>query len=227
MQLSVREVAQMLKVSENTVYRWVSRRGLPSQRLNQQYRFNRSEVIDWATTQRIELDRSAIPVAGGGGAGVAASLERGGIFYGVPGRDKPEVLGAVVSRMPLPSNVSPEMLLRVLLAREALASTGIGEGMAVPHARNPIVLHVERPMVTLCFLERPIDFDSIDGLPVDTLFVLVTPSVRGHLDLLSRLAYALRDPGFRAALERRASREEILAEARRVEQSSPRAGAAP
>jgi PTS system nitrogen regulatory IIA component len=76
--------------------------------------------------------------------------------------------------------------------------------------RNPIVLHLSRPTVTLCFLERAVDFGALDGQPVTTLFTLISPTVRAHLHLLSRLAFTLRDPKFKAALRNQASREEIF-----------------
>src|SRR5262249_49982160 len=116
-----------------------------------------------------------------------------------------------------PRALDRDFLLSVLLAREALGSTAIGDGVAIPHVRNPIVLEVARPIVGLCFLAQPIDFGALDGKPVHTLFSLVSPTVRAHLHLLSRIAFLLRDARFRAALERRAGRDEILAEARRVE----------
>ena len=84
----------------------------------------------------------------------------------------------------------------MILARESLGSTGFGGGIAIPHVRNPIVLHIPRPMITLCFLETPIEFGAIDGMPVHTLFTLVSPTVRAHLHLLSRLTYGLRLPDF-------------------------------
>ena len=121
--------------------------------------------------------------------------------------------------MRLPEEVDREFLLRVLLAREALASTGVGDGIAIPHVRNPIVLHVNRPMISLCFLEKPVDFDALDGKPVHALFSLISPTVRAHLHLLSRLAFGIRDMGFRDAVARQASRDEILDEARRMETS--------
>ena len=78
------------------------------------------------------------------------------------------------------------------MARESLGSTGIGDGIAIPHVRNPIVMHIPRPTITLCFLEHPIDFGALDGQPVHTLFTIVSPTVRAHLHLLL-------PPGLRAA----------------------------
>jgi PTS system nitrogen regulatory IIA component len=100
-----------------------------------------------------------------------------------------------------------------------MGSTGIGDGIAIPHVRNPIVLHIPHPSVTLCFLDHPVEFGALDGLPVSTLFTLVSPTVRSHLHLLSKLAFALRDPQFRAVIANRGSRDEILQEARRVEKN--------
>jgi PTS system nitrogen regulatory IIA component len=145
------------------------------------------------------------------------ALQAGGIFYRVSGRDKESALRALVEHMRLPEEVDRDFLLRVLLAREALQSTGIGDGIAIPHVRNPIVLHVPRPTITLCFLEKAVDFGALDGKPVHVLFSLVSPTVRAHLRLLSRLAFALHDPGFKKAVIRQAARDEILREAQRVE----------
>ena len=148
---------------------------------------------------------------------MADAIEYGGVFYGVTGADKTEVLKTIVDTLPLPDDDEKELLLQVLLAREALGSTGVGGGVAIPHPRNPIVLDVDRPLVTVSFLKTPIDFEAIDNKPVHTLFMLVTPSTRVHLHLISRLAFVLHDPSFKELLEKQARMEELLVEIRRVE----------
>jgi PTS system nitrogen regulatory IIA component len=72
-------------------------------------------------------------------------------------------------------------------------------------------------MASLCFLERPVDFGALDGKPVHVLFAVISPTMRGHLQLLSRLAHALHDDPFRQALMAQAPAEDILREARRVD----------
>jgi PTS system nitrogen regulatory IIA component len=72
-------------------------------------------------------------------------------------------------------------------------------------------------MVPLCFLERPIPFGALDGQPVHVLFSLVCPTVRGHLQMLARLSYALHDSKFKQIVLRHGQRDEILQEARRIE----------
>jgi PTS system nitrogen regulatory IIA component len=220
MTLSVRDVAKLLQVSEKTVYRWIRQGILPAYRVAEQYRFNRAELLEWATSRKMnvsaelieEPESSAVPIPT-----VVEALEAGGIYYRLTGGAKPAVLRAVVEHLRLPDEVDREFLLRVLLAREALQSTGIGDGIAIPHVRNPVVLHVPRPMIALCFLDKPVDFGALDGRPVHALFCLISPTVRAHLRLLSRLAFALHSPLFKKTIVRVAARDEIVEAARRVE----------
>lgn len=220
MNLTVRNVCGLLRVSEKTVYQWISQGILPAYRINDQYRFNRAELLEWATSRKMtvsaelfdEPESAAVPVPG-----LAEALQAGGIFYRIGGTDKPSVLRAMVEHLRVPEEVNREFLLQVLLARENLQSTGIGGGVAIPHVRNPIVLHVPRPMVTLCFLEQPVDFDALDGQPVHALFSLISPTVRAHLQLLSRLSFALHDARFKRVIARQGARDDVLAEAERVE----------
>lgn len=227
MQLGVREAASLMNVSEKTVYRWIKQEVIPAYRINEQFRFNRAELLEWATSRRIQVspdifkegDDSKIPLPS-----LLDALKAGGVAYRVGGADQPSVLRAIVDLLNLPEEVDRGFLYQVLLARETLGSTGVGDGIAIPHVRNPVVLHVSKPTVTLCFLEHPIDFRAIDGQKVSTLFTLISPTVRAHLHLLSRLGYVLRDPGFKEALRRQASRDELMDSLSSAEASIPTVG---
>ncbi len=219
MQLTVRDVAELLNVSEKSVYRWITDGDLPAYRVSGQYRFNRAELLQWATAKKINVsprifqedDQNTAPLPD-----LADALIAGGIYYRMGGADKESVLRGIVDVMRLPDEVDRSFLLQVLLAREALEPTAIGDGIAIPHIRNPIVLHVPKPMVTLSFLEKPVDFGALDGKPVHTLFSLISPTVRAHLHLLSRISFALRETGFKELILRQGSREEILETLRRI-----------
>jgi nitrogen PTS system EIIA component len=223
MDLGVHESAQLLKVSEKTIYRWVKQGKLPAYRVNEQYRFNRAELLEWATSQRLNVSADIFvePDSGGPIVSLTDALKTGGIHYRISGVDKQTVLRSLVDIMPLPDQVDRQFLLQVLLARESLGSTAVGNGIAVPHVRNPIVMHIVRPLVTLCFLEKPIEFGAIDGQPVHTLFTIVSPTIRAHLHLLARLGFALRQPVFTEAIADQGSREAILAASQAVDQSIP------
>ncbi|MFO0965344.1 MAG: PTS sugar transporter subunit IIA [Gemmataceae bacterium] len=230
MQLTVREVGKFLNVSEATVTRWIKQRGLPAQYVAGQYRFHRAELLEWATANQIKVapelfdhpDTDDEPASS-----LAAALEAGGIFYGLKDTDKDRALRALIDVLPLPDGIDREFLLRLFQAREAAASTAIGDGVALPHVRNPIVLHVDRPSVTLAFLERPVDFGALDGKPVQVLFSLICPTTRSHLQMLARLSFAMHDPRFKDVVLRQARPDEILGEARRLDAAlAPTAGKA-
>jgi nitrogen PTS system EIIA component len=222
MQLGVKEAANLLNISEKSVYRWISRGFLPAYRVNDQYRFNQAELLEWATSRKINVSSDIFhePInIGTPIPSLVETIQSGGIFYRIEGDSKNSVLKSLVDHMRLPDVVDKDFLFRVILAREELASTGIGDGIAIPHVRNPVVLHVSQPIITLCFLETPIEFSALDGKPVQALFGLISPTVRAHLHLLARLSFALRDEGFKAAIKRQARREEILGETARIEKT--------
>ena len=224
MWLTVRDVARLLEVSEKTVYRWVNQGRIPVYRVGEQYRFSRAEVQEWATAGKIGGTALLLEDPAGPSSEtprLSDALDSGGIAYRLGGKDRDGVLSALVAMLRLPEEVDRPFVYDVLRAREALGSTAIGDGIAIPHPRSPIVQHIARASVSLAFLEEPVDFGALDGKPVFALFTILSPSVRVHIHLLSRLVHALRDPDFRGAIARVASRDEIVRELSRVEATLP------
>jgi PTS system nitrogen regulatory IIA component len=218
MQLGVKDAARLLEVPEKTIYLWIEEGKLPANRVNDQYRFNRAELLEWATTQKVRVSPDIYREVDDSLPGLGDALSAGGVHGVIIAKDKVEALKAMVGRMRLPEDVDREALFEMLVSREARASTGIGEGVAMPHVRNPMVLPVERPMVSLAFLDPTVDFGAADGQPVHALFTVVSTSIRGHLHLLSRLAYALHEASFKVLLEKKAEEAELVRELRRIEE---------
>jgi PTS system nitrogen regulatory IIA component len=226
MRLSVKDAASLLNVSEKTIYRWIKQQLIPAYRINEQFRFNRAELLEWATSRRIQISPEIFSEGESSKAplpSLSDALKAGGVAYRVGGNDKLSVLRAVVDVLNLPKEVDRGFLYQVLLAREMLGSTGIGDGIAIPHVRNPVILHVDSPTVTLCFLEHPIDFRAIDGQPVSTLLTLISPTVRAHLHLLSRLTFVLQNQDFKTAIKQQASRDALMNALQRAEAAIPTA----
>ena len=220
MQLDVKGAAGLFSVSQKTISLWIKTKNLPCYQVNGQYWFNRTELLEWATERKVTLSGQIIEVENGQApVRLDEALRLGGIFHHIEGTDKASVLSSVVAVMNLPPAVNRITFSQLLLARESLGSTAIGDGIAIPHVRHPIVLQALHPTLTLCFLEHPIDFGAEDGRPVDTLFTLASPTVRTHQHLLAALALGLKDSRFRSAVTRKASGEEIMEEARAVGQS--------
>jgi len=227
MQLSVKQVAGFLNVPEKTVYDWIEHKVIPAYQVNDQIRFNRTELLEWATSRGISVSPALFELSEDVSTNLPSlseALRSGGVEYQLAGGDLESVLQEVVQHLTLPSDVDREFLYQVLLARESLGSTAIGDGIAIPHVRNPVILRVLQPSVALCFLKTPIDFHALDGKPVDTLFTLISPSVQVHLHLLARLSYALNNPEFRTLLKSCPAPNVIFAAIDQLESSIPTKG---
>jgi len=103
-----------------------------------------------------------------------------------------------------------------------MGSTGIGNGIAIPHVRNPIVLQVSEPLVSLCLLAKPLDFGALDGLPVHALFTVISPTVPMHLRMLAELSFLLQDAEFLRLLRARAAAAPLLDQIRALERTMKR-----
>src|SRR5947207_14535497 len=100
MLLSVRDVAEILKVSENTVHQWMPARSLPPSQVNGECRFNKVQLLDWATANQIEIPAMAFRTASAAPR-LDDALERGGIIRNVTGGDKATILRGILPRLPL------------------------------------------------------------------------------------------------------------------------------
>ena len=114
----------------------------------------------------------------------------------VPGVSKKrlfETIARIISEDQI--SLSYDEIFAQLIAREKLGSTGLGQGIAIPHSR---IDNCTQPLGTLVSLEEPIDFDSPDGEPVDLVFALLVPSEahQQHLDTLAQIARQFSDADF-------------------------------
>jgi PTS system nitrogen regulatory IIA component len=100
-------------------------------------------------------------------------------------------------------------MVEILLEREALGSTGIGQGVAIPHGKSP---SVKAQAAALGISKRGVDFESLDGEPVHIVFLLIAPpdAAGNHLKALAKVSRLLKDKFFRQALKDSKSADEIL-----------------
>ena len=222
--LKVNELATAVGVDEKTVLDWIKNKGLPAYKQDDRYRINKVDLLEWATSHGITIppDIFAASDENPDRPLVSEALQRGGVHYNLPGDTPEKALSEVVSRIQLPPSLDPDFLLQTLLAREALGSTALGNGIAIPHVRNPIVGQIGESSICLCFLKNPIDFDAVDGQPVTILFTLVTPNVKAHLNLLAKLAFLLHDQNIQELLHRPGSETEIMTAINELEEKIPR-----
>lgn len=120
-------------------------------------------------------------------------------FAGVQGGSKKRVLELIGKLVAQHTNLDPDAIYENLIARERLGSTGFGNGIAIPHCR---LEDCHQAIGTLLQLDGKIDFDALDGQPVDLIFVLLVPqeATEQHLQILKMLAGKLDNAELRDAL---------------------------
>lgn len=129
-------------------------------------------------------------------------LTPGAIQLNLNGADREAVLEELVNQIPQLADQpdARQTLLRALHEREQLHSTGIGDGIALPHARNALVGLVDEPIVVFGRHPKGVAYGAIDSVPARLFFLLIAPTVTQHLAILARLSRLLRDPKLRQSL---------------------------
>ena len=200
MKLTLEEVAQCLHLPLSTVERWIRQGRIPIQRGEKGLIFNNSALEKWASTHNLPFTRPKKERTSHKEGYLLENLllvmQRGGVMHNVKGNDVPTVLQAAVENISPFSEAQKIQLYQRLLERENLTSTGIGKGVAIPHPHDPFAEIIDNPLISTCFLEQPVDFAAIDDKPVFVMFILISPTIKIHLHLLSRLSFCVRDNAF-------------------------------
>ncbi|HNX69243.1 MAG TPA: PTS sugar transporter subunit IIA [Candidatus Omnitrophota bacterium] len=227
MQKTFREIVKAFEVEEKTLYQWLNDRSMPAVKANGQYYFNSVEVLEWALKYKIPLTLGALKLCGKSRSSqdiITPALIRGGVHFGIKGNRREEIFGEVLGVLPLPGHLDRSSLKDMLISREQAGTTGIGNGIAIPHVKHPVIFAGLDPVIGLFFLETPVDFAALDGQRVHTLFVILSGSFKGHLSLLARLAFCLQNESVQSVLKRQANAEEILATFQVAEAKTAQAG---
>ncbi len=199
MKLTINEVARSLRVPVSTVDRWIRQGRIPIQRTDNGYLVDESTLEKWAKMyklpfslpEKVNADKHQAPADT-----LLPALKRGGLLYDIKGDDKETALRNAVDNIHFLSGNIKEAIYQGLIEREHLTPTGVGKGVAIPHPREPLTDLISNALIATCFLETPIDFHAIDGRPVFVMFILLSPSTKTHLHLLSRLSYCIRENSF-------------------------------
>jgi PTS system nitrogen regulatory IIA component len=147
-------------------------------------------------------------------------VERGGVYYNVPGASPKDIIAGVIGLMPVIKAVAPEELHRQIMEREAIVSTGVGHGIALPHPRNPALAGSnEEPLVAIAFPVTPVDWATHDGGKVHTVFLIISSSAKQHLNTLSKINFLCQKENFHSLIEARVPKKEIIAAIKEAENS--------
>jgi nitrogen PTS system EIIA component len=223
MDLKIKDVAELLNVSETTVKRWLTTGEIPAYYIGE-YRFNRNEIEDWVMKQKLvhpvtssdnhsktsrKADSHSITKGGIKQYSLYRAVHKGGVLYDIPGNTKEEVIRSVMKRIASQLNLDADVLTDLLLDRENLQSTGLGNGIGLPHTRDHL-LNTHQDVVVVAFPEKPINYGSLDGKPVHTLFFLFACDDKRHLNLLYKIAHLVHRDDLIEFLQSKPSKESVL-----------------
>lgn len=196
MDLKISEVAELLHVSESTVTRWVKEGHLCSYRLNDQLLFAKDEVESWILSGKMTKgDMEGFSLGSEGGwqtFSLYRSLHRGGIIE-IEATTKEEAIFEVTLKMEEKLSIDPQAVGEMLIEREHLMSTAVGNGVAIPHSRD-CLLHGPYDVVIIALPKHPIDWSALDGKEVNLLFFLFACDDKRHLNLLAKIAHLASHP---------------------------------
>lgn len=213
MHLTIKEVSKLLNLPSSTVQRWIRQGSIPVYNFQGEYVFLEKDLKKWARSHGIVLpseSQEAVNRNPTQTCSLHLAMERGGVLHGIRGDDVSGVLKAAVDAAPIDPSIDRNELFVRLIEREELFTTGIGRGVAIPHPRSPLEKAPARPSITTCFLNTPMDYDAIDGLPVFVLFLMLSPSPKIHLRLLAKLSHLLREKPFVDFLKGRPSANDLF-----------------
>jgi len=203
------EAARLLNVTEATLMRWV-RQGLLRPADGRGGRFERTELERWARQRGLPLGAVPRPRPAPPEDLLAAAVERGAVTAGVKLATALEAIEIAVGALSDLDDQAHRHLLGEVLERERMASTGLGHGLALPHPRKPPGGLIDEAMVSVVFPEVSLDWAAVDGEPVHTVFLLLSPSAPMHLQILSGVARGLRSPELPSFLRERPSQARLV-----------------
>lgn len=148
---------------------------------------------------------------------LAELIHRGGILKDIEGSTAKDVYKNVCNIINLPDSIDRNNLYNALCAREDILSTAVGNAIALPHARAPMMKDENEQRIIVVYLKDPIDMNAPDERKVSTMFILLTANSQTHLKVLSGLVEQFRKTSFRKLLESKASELMLLNEIKELD----------
>lgn len=218
MSMQAKDIAQMLHLSERTVRRWVQEGKIPAYQFHRQYRFDRLELQDWMLKRAyFRNEKQILPKPEANAYGAVSlrqhllyrALSKGGVFDQIDAKSKAEAISLSTALIAAKLNADADVIKEMLVDREAMSSTGILNGVAIPHTRD-FLLPKPVDFVSVVYLKQPIQWGALDAIPVHTLFFVMACENWRHLQLLAKIALLCQQPTFSQLLRQRANVQQLL-----------------
>jgi PTS system nitrogen regulatory IIA component len=187
--ITIKGVAEKLGVSEKTIYRMVSDNQIPfAVKIGGQWRFKTDEVVDWIDSQKPGATTTP-PRKTDYRISLVDALENGAVLYRIHGTNRDEVIDELLGALPYSTTFDAKAIKISLLSRESVASSSM-DGIAWMRPDPALPVYLEKSMVILAFLEKPVDFKALDNRKTELLF-LVLPANTIELAIIERKLWRL------------------------------------
>lgn len=231
MDLKIKDVAELLNVSETTIRRWLTEGKIPAYRIHHQYRFSRMEIENWVMSCRLKQSKgNFLPIeeeqiypviqkesheekqelsVGQQQFSLFRAIHRGDVLGNSTATTKEGIITETVQVIADQLGLDASVLTDLLLDREKLMPTGLNNGVAVPHTREFLI---KKPfdVVVIVYPKEPIEWGSLDFKPVHTLFFLFACDDKRHLHLLAKIAHLISEEEALNYLQKKPSKQELL-----------------
>jgi PTS system nitrogen regulatory IIA component len=212
MDINLKDLANLLDKKEKDIITYIKQNKIPSYRIRNEYRFNRQEIIEWILKNKINLsaDRLDMLMFGKKHVSITELVQRGGVKSGIRGKNIVEIINDAVGKITIPKVISKKKLIEILLAREEMMPTSVGNGIAIPHPRSPIIADIDSESISVCYLMNDFSYHAMDGIDVHTLFIILSANPNRHLEILSKISFLCQQADFINLLKARATKKTLL-----------------
>jgi PTS system nitrogen regulatory IIA component len=209
--LSLESAASLLGVSPEIVRRWYQQGVIPAHSQQKKPVFFQNELLEWGKSRRIISDHSQQNVQPGV-PDLRTALMRGGLYTCPAGQTQSEFFRFAIEKIPFLVPLDLDQLHARLMAREKMASTAVGKGIALPHPRNPDALHLQNNYVAGFYLADNPGFKPYDQIEVFCAFLILATNTSAHLKIMGHLAKHLHNPSFYKTLRAHGTLESLFPE---------------
>lgn len=210
MDLTIKDISLLLMISEKEINGLVKKKDIPCQIIQDKVFFSKQQIVEWALTRNIPINVSNHKqMEEYHVKALSAVLDQNSFYYDCD-FSKETYIEQMVNLVDLEINVDKSIIVQLLKSREELMSTAVGNGIALPHPRIPLMVGRDKPLLVFFFLKNPLDLDSIDEKPVHTIILLISQTIKQHLSLLAHLSFLLLQDTMKTALMDRLEYKEIL-----------------
>lgn len=141
---------------------------------------------------------------------IAQLFARGGLYKNIAGTTAEELFASLSKTILLPEELDSEKFYEALCLREKISTTAVGNGIAIPHSRLPILKNDDEQRISICYLKEPVDMGAADKRKVFVMLVVLTSNMQTHMKIISKIAELLKKSEIRKALEAHVELDDLL-----------------